>query len=454
MSNKYNLLIILHKMNKIGCFIHSTTLDIWKDEKLIHLLNYIIHSPFIYCLDFIYVNNTGKPLNKKVIELMNPKIKVINYDYDPNVFEIPTIRVMHSFASMNPGYKLLYLHTKGISRPKDCETRPTIISWTNYMLYCIVRQYERCLRLLDIYDTVGCNEMSRHTPENPPHYSGNFWWTTSEYLASLTVSHLKTKWDPEFFIIGSRQDCINYYNIYTLYNMYETEYKEGNYDKCIENRFTRELLYCKLDGFNIVSFMPLLCAVSMGKQFPGHCIIILHDDIVNTDSKLVNKVNEVLNISKMNELLVDWDITIILKSDVTMYITKATWGMCGESTIDITKHVLTNYARKNYFEIPIGTNLNEYLEIDPLHDKRKHLYFEYTINNYSLHSYFDEVMSLYRPYYAKLDFENYTHVEWISSINTPFKHYQLTKMLPFVVNKLAVNRKYQEYITKFQKQFL
>ena len=236
--------------------------------------------------------------------------------------------------------------------------------------------------------------------------------------------------------------------------MYETEYKEGNYDKCIENRFTRELLYCKLDGFNIVSFMPLLCAVSMGKQFPGHCIIILHDDIVNTDSKLVNKVNEVLNISKMNELLVDWDITIILKSDVTMYITKATWGMCGESTIDITKHVLTNYARKNYFERPIGTNLNEYLEIDPLHDKRKHLYFEYTINNYSLHSYFDEVMSLYRPYYAKLDFENYTHVEWISSINTPFKHYQLTKMLPFVVNKLAVNRKYQEYITKFQKQFL
>jgi hypothetical protein len=236
--------------------------------------------------------------------------------------------------------------------------------------------------------------------------------------------------------------------------MYETEYKEGHYDKCIENRFTRELLYCKLDGFDIVSFMPLLCAITMGKQFPGHCIIILHDDIVNTESKLVNKVKDVLNIVKMNEILMEWNVTIILKSDVNMYVTKALWGMYGESTIDVTKHVLAHYARKNYLEIPMGNNMNEYLESDPLQNKRKHLYFVYTINNYTLHGYFDEVMNLYRLNYAKLDFENYTHAEWISSINTPFKHYQLTKWLPFVVNKLTVNQKYQEYIAKFQKQFL
>lgn len=440
-------------MNKIGCFIHSTLLDEWKEEKLIYLLKYIINSPFIYCLDFIYINNTGKPLKPKDIESLHPKIKVVNYDFNAAVFEIPTIRIMHSFAYMNPGYKLLYLHTKGISRPKECMTRNAIIGWIDYMLYCLVKQYERCLRLLDIYDTVGCNEMSRHTPENPPHYSGNFWWTTSEYIASLSVCHLKTKWDPEFFIIGFRQDCVNYYNYYTLYNMYETEYKEGHYDKCIENRFTRELLYCKLDGFEIVSFMPLLCALVMGKQFPGHCVIILHDDITSTESKLISKAKDMLNINKMNELLMEWNVTIILKSDVNMHITNATWGMQGESTIDVTKHVLKYYARKNYFEIPVG-HINGYLGDDPLLNKRKHMYFEYTINDYKLKDYFDEIMILHRPGYAKLDFENYTHIDWISSINTPFKHYRLTKWLPTAINKVVIDNKYQEYMTKFQKQFL
>ena len=49
------------------------------------------------------------------------------------------------------------------------------------MLYFVVDKCDTCLELLDSYDTVGCN----YTDKPHKHYSGNFWWATSNYIKLL-----------------------------------------------------------------------------------------------------------------------------------------------------------------------------------------------------------------------------------------------------------------------------
>ena len=79
--------------------------------------------------------------------------------------------------------------------------------------------------------------MSVLSPGNPPHYSGNFWWFNASYMTTrLDVSRLKDKFDPEFFIIGKRQYCTDYYSILDLYSMYESVHKKETYGPLIENR--------------------------------------------------------------------------------------------------------------------------------------------------------------------------------------------------------------------------
>jgi hypothetical protein len=91
--------------NKVACFIHSTNLELWKDEILLFLLDYLVSSDLIDLLDFIYVNNIGEPLNTEKIKSIHPKIIVENYSTDAELFEMPTLRSLHCFAKIHPNYK-------------------------------------------------------------------------------------------------------------------------------------------------------------------------------------------------------------------------------------------------------------------------------------------------------------------------------------------------------------
>jgi len=405
-------------MNKIGCFIHSTTMCVWNDDILIYMLQYLVQRNIIYYLDFICVNNTGVPLDVKKIESIHSKIKVINYSVNPNQFEIPTLRSMHMFAKLNPDYKLLYLHTKGISRPKDCVTQEPIHSWVNYMLYCTVDLCDRCVSLLDVYSTVGCNEMSDFSPGNPSHYSGNFWWTTAEYLSVQQVDKMRNKWDPEFFIIGKRKYCTDHYNIYSLYNMYEVNYLKDNYDSMIEKRFSREVLYCKLEDYENCSFTPLITALVMGAIFPGHCVIIIDEDITDLFGNILHKVTELLDLKTINKYLAEYNITLMSTNNITMKVESAMWGLKPYKEIDITKPFVENFYETNILRYPLGFDMNDIIEIDPLPMTRKHLYLQYSINGYVIHQCFDEIYMRQYSNFLLLDFKHYSNTKWITSYNS------------------------------------
>jgi hypothetical protein len=105
---------------------------------------------------------------------------------------------MHSFGKQNDGVKMLYLHTKGIRYQPNTQIYINIQAWIAYMLHFLLDS--KSATLLDDYDTVGCNYY-----EGPyKHWSGNFWWITSNYLATLNLDRLVSKADSEWWCLSGK----------------------------------------------------------------------------------------------------------------------------------------------------------------------------------------------------------------------------------------------------------
>lgn len=94
-------------------------------------------------------------------------------------------------TQLDPKAMYLYIHTKGSTKPAvewEC-----VQDWRRCMEYFLLERINDCLHALDVYDTVGI--LYRDTPK--PHYSGNFWWATGNYLQRLIVK--KPTVGPDYF---------------------------------------------------------------------------------------------------------------------------------------------------------------------------------------------------------------------------------------------------------------
>lgn len=102
-----------------------------------------------------------------------------------------TLLAMH--ALVNPGDKVLYLHSKGVTQ----EGNENVFFWRSAMEYFLIKLHTRCTRLLEEYDTVGVEYMT--SPED--HYSGNFWWVSGSYFLSLPRRIGEAYNAPEFYLL-------------------------------------------------------------------------------------------------------------------------------------------------------------------------------------------------------------------------------------------------------------
>jgi len=132
--------------------------------------------------------------------------------------ETPTLRMLKDFCESNPGKKILYIHSKGVTR-----NNLTHNCWRLYMEYFCVHKWRDCVADLDTHDCAGClwvsqNQIpvfppgSRPSTHYPPHFSGTFWWTNSDYVCRLDHSLLNTaeRTDREFWI-GSANPKVKAY---------------------------------------------------------------------------------------------------------------------------------------------------------------------------------------------------------------------------------------------------
>lgn len=124
---------------------------------------------------------------------MNPEVFQI-----PNWYEFPTLNEIYKHSKeVGNNEPVLYLHTKGVTTPENL----CIKEWREYMTYFLVEKYQECLDLLKYFDTCGVDLID----EPMKHYSGNFWWSNSNYLKRLplpedTISPLSYRHKCEFWI--------------------------------------------------------------------------------------------------------------------------------------------------------------------------------------------------------------------------------------------------------------
>jgi hypothetical protein len=179
---------------KTACFIHSCHLAAAGTGTLDLVLSAAIG---IKELNAIIINNIGLPLDSQKYMALDSRIQVIQCSSDPELFELPTLRLMHDFSLNSPNTKILYLHTKGITYVGVLGYE-NVLDWINYMLHFLCTKSGDCLKLLDTHDTAGCN-----FSEGPkPHFSGNFWWANSSHLKKLDTGLLTDKMSAEWWVLS------------------------------------------------------------------------------------------------------------------------------------------------------------------------------------------------------------------------------------------------------------
>jgi hypothetical protein len=162
-------------------------------------LDTLFSSGLVDVSEFVHVCINGN----KQIHIEHPKISV-SLNPEPWTEETPTLLSLRDFCSKNSGWKVLYFHTKGITRPS-----PEVTDWRKVMEYFCIEQWQRCLEALDTHDAVGCLFVDDCYYGFYPHYSGNFWWANSDYIARLDDNYLVggIRQNREFWI-GSGQGSL------------------------------------------------------------------------------------------------------------------------------------------------------------------------------------------------------------------------------------------------------
>lgn len=161
--------------------------------------------------------------------MMLPQIEKVHAEINPNqhMEESDTLKSLLAYANENDA-KILYMHTKGVSRPS-----PEATDWRHMMEYFCIEKWEECVDLLDEHDAVGCNFMDECDYGFYPHFSGNFWWATSRHIRRLDSSYLDAdlRVMREFWI-GSKGN--------SFYEIHNSKLDNHNYQRYLPERYRDE----------------------------------------------------------------------------------------------------------------------------------------------------------------------------------------------------------------------
>lgn len=118
-----------------------------------------------------------------------------NINNDDTVTENYTYRKLWNDCQ-NEDMFLLYIHTKGITsvinhlKTGRVDQYINYYYWRQYLNWGVLESWYRCIEALKIYDVAGVNYYSKPAP----HFSGNFWWSKSDYIKKLPDPATKEWW--------------------------------------------------------------------------------------------------------------------------------------------------------------------------------------------------------------------------------------------------------------------
>lgn len=165
---------VIALMNNCVAFFHVATIGKYQ-EVYNELIQTIVSSGLYNYLDHLFVGIVG---DKPVDGLGLDKLQILYQGENLDNYEFLTLRKLQILAYSCTNHRILYIHTKGLTTAGYSEA---ISDWRRYMAYFVIERYKDCLGFLENYDVCGVDWRT-----NPaPHFSGNFWWATSEYIRRL-----------------------------------------------------------------------------------------------------------------------------------------------------------------------------------------------------------------------------------------------------------------------------
>jgi hypothetical protein len=169
-------------------------------------------------------------------ELFNvPEKTIVTYNQNHRE-ETDTLISLRDFCKENPEYKVLYFHTKGVSKESmNAE------SWRLMMEYFVIDKWKECVKYLETYDAVGSNlkvlgpttwsdGKQSWEKAGTQHFVGNFWWANASYINTLDDKFLRSDFrlDREFWIGSGGGKMKSLYQPED-YEPYKHFYKEVDY---------------------------------------------------------------------------------------------------------------------------------------------------------------------------------------------------------------------------------
>ena len=109
------------------------------------------------------------------------KVEVLFHYPDIRLAEIPTLNALREH-SLSEDFNVLYMHTKGVSYLAKGNTKKSVTFWRKYLEHFCIGRWRECLEALNEFDAAGCEFQQIKNP----HFSGNFWWSRSSYLRTLS----------------------------------------------------------------------------------------------------------------------------------------------------------------------------------------------------------------------------------------------------------------------------
>lgn len=162
-------------MNRLVVFIHAAILPRCQ-ERIDQYLRLMEKAELLQKVTQIYIDCVGEGDLPNVSQYNQYPIVVQRIDTNLESNEAPTHKHMWDYAKENPNAFLLYMHTKGVGK----EVNPAIEDWVSYMTYFLIEQWPICVAALESNNTIGVDLR----PEFHLHYSGNFWWSRADYMAT------------------------------------------------------------------------------------------------------------------------------------------------------------------------------------------------------------------------------------------------------------------------------
>ena len=151
--------------NKIAIFYHVYQFGDWVklfEHQIVKLQKAGLYDTF----DYMHIGINGSWRMPGDLSKINSIVRNKNVRSQED-----TLKSLYDFCVNNPDYKVLYIHTKDVTKENT-----TIL--LNYLEYFNIDRWRDCADYLNNHDCVGSNWETDH-------YSGNFWWANASYISKL-----------------------------------------------------------------------------------------------------------------------------------------------------------------------------------------------------------------------------------------------------------------------------